>query len=173
MDAKYPLQMRAMHWLLALIILCLLAVGLYMESLSRDDQMRPTLYAMHKSFGVTVFLLLLLRIFFRVRLGVPALPDVISMLERRLALLGHYAFYVFMIVMPLSGFLMTNAFGFAVKLFGIELPRLIGPDRDLGRTLETVHKFSAYLLIALIVLHVAGVIKHRLKDKVNLLQRMI
>lgn len=174
MDAKYPLQMRIMHWLLAVLVLCLLGVGLYMAGLPRDDTMRPTLYALHKSFGVTVLLLATLRLCFRLRfrLRIPPLPAAIPAIEAKLASLGHLGFYGLMFLMPLSGFLMTNFFGFTVNLFGIGLPKLVGPDRDLGHKLADVHEYAAYLLIGLIILHVAGVVKHRLVEKINLLDRM-
>ncbi len=170
---KYPLAIRITHWLMALLIIALLTVGLIMTGISRSDSLHKTLYGLHKSFGVVVLCLWLLRVCLRLKLGVPALPEAIPATDKKLAYSGHYLFYLFMIAMPLSGILMTNAFGFPVSFFGFELPRLIGADKPMGQIFRDFHGYAAYALIGLIGLHVAGVIKHRLKERVNLLQRMI
>ncbi len=173
MEAKYPLPIRITHWIMALLIISLLAVGLIMADMPRENPLRGTLYGLHKSFGVLVFLLCFLRITFRVRLGVPAFPEVVPALDRKFAHMTHYAFYLFMLAMPLSGYLMSNSFGFPVKFFGIELPRLIGPDKTLGHLFGNFHYYAGLTLIAVILLHVAGVVKHRITERINLLQRMI
>lgn len=170
--AKYPASIRVLHWLMAIIIVTLICVGLTMEDLPKGDPLRDTLFALHKSFGVTIFLLLVLRVILRMRLGVPALPQVIPATERLFATLGHYALYLFMLIMPLSGFLMTNSFGFPVKFFGVELPKLVGTNKDMGHFYNEIHEIAGYTLIGVITLHVVAVIWHRIKG-VNLLERII
>jgi len=170
---KYPLAIRVTHWLMAIIIIGLLCVGLIMTSLPKEDPLRNTLFMLHKSFGILVFILFFVRIFFRVRLGGLPLPEVIPPLERTLAHAGHHTLYLFMVIMPLSGFLMTEAFGRPVPFFGLTMPKVIGVDKDLGHLLDGVHDYGAYILIAILVLHVGAVIWHRVKEHVNLLDRMI
>lgn len=169
---KYPLIMRALHWLMAFVIILLIAVGLRMTDIPRSDPMHDTIYALHKSLGVTALLLCLLRIYFRLRLSMPPMPQVISALEQKLAHAGHYLFYAFGLAMPISGYLMTNAFGFPVKFFGLELPKVIGADKALGGMLADFHSYAGFTLIGLIALHVAGVVKHYVSEHVNLLKRM-
>jgi cytochrome b561 len=70
-----------------------------------------------------------------------------------------------MILVPLSGFLMSNSFGFPVKIFGIELPMLVGTNFELGKILAEAHELCAYGLLGLIIAHVLAVIKHRFFDK--------
>lgn len=170
---KYHPLLRALHWFMALCIIGLLAVGLYMTSLPRDLPLRADLYALHKSFGVTVLVLAFIRVALRMRLGAPALPSVIPAIERLMAHLGHTGLYFFMFALPLSGIIMSNSFGFAVKWFGVELPRIIGIDKDRGHMAEEAHELMAYLLIGLIALHVAGALKHLIKEKLNLFKRMM
>lgn len=170
---KYPLSIRILHWLMALLIIGLLCLGLYMEGLPKEDPMRMTLYGLHKSFGVTVFILFLLRWFLRARLGVPPLPDAITAFEKLSAKLGHYALYVFMAAMPLSGYLMSSFGGHPVKLFGLELPNVVEKNPDLSKFFREFHEYAAYTLSAVLSLHVFAVIYHRVKERVNLLSRML
>jgi len=170
---KYSLPIRILHWIIALLIIGLITVGLIMSDLPKDAPNRPLLYSVHKSFGVTVLFLAVLRFALRLRLGGPPLPLAIPAMERILAQLGHYAFYGFMIAMPVSGYIMSNSFGLSVKWFGIELPKLFPTDRETGHLAADFHSLAAYSLIGLILLHVAGVVKHYLKERINLLSRMI
>ena len=161
-----------MHWLMAIIIISLIALGLIMGEIPHENPMRGNLYMMHKSFGVLVFLLFFIRISLRLRYGTPPLPEAIPSKERKLAHLGHYAFYFFMVAMPVSGYLMSSYFGFTVPFFGLALPKLTGIDRAAGGFFADMHGLLAYVLIGLIILHIAGVIKHWLSEKINLLKRM-
>lgn len=172
MADKYSLSMRVIHWLMAVIVISLLIIGLVMTDISRDDPLRKTLYDLHKSFGIIVFLLCILRILVRSRATVPPLPEIIPLIERVLARSGHYLFYLLMLAMPVSGYLMVNSFGFSVKLFGIDLPKIVNADREFGSLMSDFHSAAGFTFIGIIGLHVMGVIKHYLKERVNLLRRM-
>ncbi len=170
---KYPLSLRITHWLMAIIIVGLLIIGPIMGDMPRTDPLRDTLFSLHKSFVVLVLLLFCVRVFLRLRLGVPALPGVISVIEQKLAHFGHYAFYGFMFIMPVSGILMTNLFGFPVHFFGVALPGIIGADKAVAHIVANFHSVAGFTLMGVVALHVAGVIKHRVKEGVNLLDRML
>ncbi len=117
--------------------------------------------------------LVALRLAVRLKGPVPELPSSISRIEGLLAKAAYVVFYLLMFGTPLVGFLMTNAFGFKVSWFGLELPKLIdAPDRALGRQLSALHTYMAYTLLVLAMIHVSAVIKHYVVDKVNLLTRM-
>ncbi len=169
---KYPFSIRLLHWLIAVMIIGLLTIGLIMTGMAHDNPSRATLYSLHKSFGITVLLLGLLRLWLRLRLYIPPLPEALPALERKLAHYGHYMFYVFMVAMPVSGYVMSTSYGLPVKWFGLELPRLLTVDKARGQLAADFHAWAAYTLIALIVLHVAGVLKHLIKERINLLARM-
>ncbi len=173
---KYPLLSRILHWLMAVIILVLLAVGIYMTKfISSDSESRMAIYNLHKSFGVLALILVTIRIINRFINKPPALPETIIKIEVIASHLAHGLLYLFMIIIPLSGYLMSNSFGYPVYFFSIQMPFLIAQNFELGKIFAQIHEIAAYLLIATIVLHVCGVIKHRFFDKPenDVLKRMI
>ncbi len=170
--AHYPRFMVALHWLMAVVIFGMIGSGWYMSTLSGEDTLRPLLYDLHKSFGVTALFLVILRLFIRVRSPKPALPASFKPLEVKAAHAGHGLLYLLMIVVPVSGYAMSTMFGFPVKWFGVELPKLLPVDRLLARDVKELHELLAYTLLAVVAVHVAAVIKHKVLDRVNLLPRM-
>lgn len=169
---RYARAVRVLHWSMALLIIGMLAAGLVMTSLAKDDPIRGTIYFWHKSFGVLLLCLAAVRLMARLQSFVPPLPLRIPAWQRRIAHLSHYAFYGFFFALPLSGILMSQSFGFAVPFFGVPLPRIFPPDRAMAENAEAAHAWLAYALMALIGLHAAGVIKHWLAERINLLKRM-
>jgi cytochrome b561 len=170
---KYPLIIRVLHWLMAALIIGLLTVGLIMTGMDRSDPLRNQLYSLHKSFGVTVLVLAVLRLALRLRLGIPALPQAIKALERLFAHLGHMGLYFFMLVIPLSGIVMSNSYGYGVSWFGLELPHIVGVDKERGHFAADAHELLAYALIGLISLHVLGALKHYVRERINLFKRIL
>ena len=120
--SKYPKPMVALHWIMAIVILGMIACGWYMAELEGEDPLRPVLYDLHKSFGVTALVLVLFRIVLRFSSEKPSLPESFSKLEIKAANAGHVLLYVLMVAVPLSGYAMSTLFGFPVKWFGLELP---------------------------------------------------
>lgn len=169
---RFHVTLRIIHWLMAVIILSLLAMGLYMTGLEREDALRGTLYGLHKSFGVLVLLLLAVRLFLRVATHVPALPKLYPLWERGLAHLGHFALYLLMFGVPMAGIAMSNSGGHPVKFFGVVVPPLFEQNKEFGGLAHEAHWLLAYVLIGVIGLHLAGVIKHRFIDKQDILYRM-
>lgn len=170
---KYPFSIRLLHWLIALFIIALLTVGFVMTGMDKADPLRGTLYGLHKSFGVTVLMLAVLRLSLRLKLGTPPLPAVIPALERTLAGLGHGTLYAFMFLMPISGYVMSTSYGLPVKWFGLALPRLVDVDKARGALAADIHYFAAYALIGLLAAHVGAVAFHYFRQRVNLLRRML
>ena len=169
---KYPLPMRLMHWLVALIILTLLGVGLYMTELPKEDANRGLLYGLHKSFGVTVLLLFALRLALHDSARVPSYPAFMKWWEIRLSKGVNKFLYAAMVAMPLTGYIMSDGFGFGVKWFGMALPKLFETNRAAGELAGELHEAIAWMLIGAIALHLLGAIKHWLVDKSNILKRM-
>ena len=172
---KYSLVQRVLHWLMAILILGLIAVGWYMEGLERGVPNRGELYGLHKSFGMLVLFLVMFRIVVRWRKGAPPLPETLSASVHRAAHIAHYILYGFMVAIPLSGYFMSSFGGYSVKFFGIQLPSVVPENKDIGRFFHEAHGILAYILLAIITLHVAGAIKHRWFDKKenDVLQRML
>lgn len=172
---KYPLSSRIIHWLMALIIIFLLALGIYMTGLSKEDPSRMEIYSLHKSLGAIALILIFLRILNRLVKPAPKLPETLVKSERILAHLAHIGLYVLMIVVPLSGYLMSNYFGYPVQIFGIQMPTLVQTNFDIGKIFHETHEIAPYILLGLVSLHILGALKHRFFDKPenNVLKRMI
>lgn len=162
---KYHISIRVLHWLMALLVICTIALGFLMDS--------PNLYGIHKSIGVTLLILLSLRILSRLRTKSPEIPSEIKSVERRLAKLGHFALYSLLLLMPVSGWLMSNFAGYPVKLWGMATFTVVEKNKEFAGIANEVHEYLAYALIAMIVLHVVGFLKHLIVDKLNLLRRIL
>ena len=172
MNNTYTPVAKGLHWLMAVLILGLLALGIYMSDLPLSPQ-KLELYSWHKWFGVTVFLLLWLRLAWRVTHRPPALPEPLSAPMRLAAHAGHAALYLLMLAIPLSGWLMSSAKGFQTVWFGVlPIPDLLGRDRELGDLLQQVHKLLNLLLMLTLAGHVLAALWHHFVLKDDTLRRM-
>lgn len=173
MVTKYHLSLRVLHWLMALVILTLIAVGWYMTGLEDNDPLRNTLYPLHKSFGMLALLLVSIRILVRLWTVVPPLPKTFPQWVKLLSTWVHRLIYVFMFAIPLSGYTMSMAGGYGVKMFGLTVPNFLPKDKTIAGIAHTFHHYLPYILLGVLVLHIGGVIKHRFFDKEDVLPRML
>ena len=172
MNATYTRTAKSLHWLMALLLIGLLALGFYMQDLPLSPE-KLQLYAWHKWAGVSAFLLVLLRLSWRLAHTPPPLPASMPRTMQLAAHAGHLLLYGLMIVIPLSGWLMSSAKGFQTVWFGVlPIPDLIGKDKATGELLALVHKSLNLLFVAAILGHVAAALKHHFIDKDGLLDRM-
>ena len=164
---------KLLHWLIALAVVGLLCVGWYMHEMPNSpDKIR--IYALHKSFGITVLTLMLVRVAWRWSNPRPALPSTMKGWERTLAGVVHGGLYAALLAMPLSGWLFNSASNFPLKWFGLfKMPALTGPDRDLKLLAQDVHWALSWVIVTLVVLHVAGALKHHFVDRDDVLKRMM
>ena len=171
---KYNLPMRVIHWLMSVTIIGLLAIGIYMTGLEDANPQKWDFYALHKSFGMVVMILIFTRIFIRLFSKTPALPQKISNFEQKLASLGVLLLYIGMLALPLSGYIMSVTAGYGVVAFGIAVPDLLSfKCAKLSNIMHEAHVTGAYIFIAIIVFHILGMLKHIIIDKVNLLKRIV
>lgn len=170
---RYTGTAITLHWLMAVMLICLLAVGFFMHGLPLSP-FKLKIYSWHKWAGVSVFLLVWLRLIWRITHRPPALPDSMGALVRGMAHLGHALLYLLMIVIPLSGWLMSSAKGVQTVYFGVlPLPNLLAPDQALGERLQFAHMMLNYLLIAVVLGHAGAAFKHHVIDKDDVLRRML
>lgn len=165
----------AIHWLMALAILGMLGLGLYMV---QGEHLH--LYHLHKSIGVLLLFAILGRLWYRLRRGWPAPAGKYPRHERLLAKASHWCLLVGVLLMPLSGMLYSSAKGYGVALFSLQLfPKNIGPEgiepfhAGLAATARQAHGLLGYMLLAIIVLHLLGALKHHFIDRDNTLRRML
>jgi cytochrome b561 len=135
------------------------------------DKLR--LYSYHKWIGITVLLLVAVRVSWRLSHVPPPLPASVAAWQRQASAVVHGLLYLLMIAIPLSGWLMSSAKGFQTVWFGVlPLPDLIGKDKALGDQLAEVHKILNFTLLALVVLHVGAALQHHFIEHQPFLQRM-
>ncbi len=182
---RYTAVAIALHWLIAIAIILQLASGLWMTD-AIDEPATQNLafqvYQWHKSLGLTVLILSLLRLLWRLTHHAPGLPGGMAAWERLAAKLTHVLFYVLMIGLPLTGWVVVSAskFGLPTLYWGLfEWPHLpfadMAPDAKAGLegTFGEVHEMLAYVTIALLVLHIGAALKHHIINHDDVLGRML
>lgn len=176
---RYGIIAMALHWLIALGIIAMVPLGLYMHELEGSD-LKFTLYQWHKSIGITILLLSLGRLIWRLINPVPPAPAHMRGWERVAAVATHWGFYALMIGIPFSGWAMVSAspWGIPTVLYGvIEWPHLAPlanaeNKAALEETLKEVHEILAFTAIGLFVLHVGAALRHAIVLKDGVLKRM-
>jgi cytochrome b561 len=164
---------KALHWLMAILLFGLLALGFYMQDLPLSPQ-KLQLYSWHKWAGVTAFLLVLFRLAWRATHRPPPLPAHMPPVMQLAAHAGHALLYLLMIVIPLSGWLMSSAKGFQTVWFGVlPIPDLVEKNQELGDLLQTVHLSLNLSFVAVLVGHIGAALKHHFIDRDDVLTRML
>jgi len=165
---RYPLSLRFLHWTRALLVLGMLGAGWLMTSLGDAVPLKyGTLYPLHKSVGLLIFGLVVIQIAIRLRTTLPPSPHAIAPWEGRLSKLVHTAMYILLISVPLMGYAMSSSYthGDGIAFFGFPVAELLPKDDANFALFQWIHKVSAYVLLALIGLHLTAVVKHRFFDK--------
>ncbi|MEG0922468.1 MAG: cytochrome b [Comamonas sp.] len=176
-NTRYSGTAIALHWVLALALIGIFAFGLYMTSLPFSPT-RLKYFNWHKWAGMTILILSVLRIVWRITHRPPALPAKMAQAMpawQHVAHHGvHHVMYALFFAVPLMGWIYSSAAGFPIVLFGVlPLPDLVGKSPELAAALKPWHGYLAYTLAALVVLHIAALIKHQLIDRDGLLSRML
>jgi cytochrome b561 len=164
---------KLLHWLGAVLILLLLAHGGWMTHLAPRGPERLAHYAWHAKLGYDLLALLVLGLLWRWTHEVPPLPDGLKPWERVAAHLGHLGLFVLMFATPLTGWAMagTGPTPFNQDVFGIPIPLFV-TGGALHRPLEHTHKYLAYALAALVIVHIAGALHHHFVRRNTVLRRM-
>lgn len=178
----YGAVAKLLHWLIAIAIIGMLAAGKYMTDLE-IGQDRFDLTQLHKSIGLTILGLTLLRILWRLVNRQPELPAHMSALERMAAKGTHVVFYALMLAIPLSGWALASAskYNIPTVYFGtVEVPHLPyistlprDEKKDAEDIAEEAHELLANLMILLLALHIAAALKHHFWDRDDVLTRML
>lgn len=174
---RYNFAAITLHWVMALAFFAQLTMGFVMTMAPIDKSLQFHMFQWHKSLGILLLLAFFLRLAIRLFTLHPALPTTLNPVEKWLANVVHKALYVWMLLLPLSGWLIVSAspFGLPTYVFGwFEWPHIPGVagNAAIKELAEEVHEFLAYSFILLIGLHIAGSFKHLIIDKVNILPRM-
>ena len=170
---RYTPTAIALHWLAALLIFSAFPLGLYVHEMALSP-LKLKLLSYHKWLGVTIFLLTVARIAWRATHTPPPLAATIPLWQQQVAHVLHLLLYILLLLIPLSGWLMSSAKGFPVVYLGlVQLPDLVGKDKLLGDLLAEVHKLLNFSLLALVGMHVGAALKHHFIDRDDTLRRML
>jgi cytochrome b561 len=169
---RYDRFSVVLHWLLAVLIVGQIALGLWITGLPKDDSgLRAAWFNVHKSWGMVLGLLIVLRLAWALlRPRVAALPQARPL---QLAASGaHRLLYALMLAVPLSGFFGSVFSGYPIRFFGLALPRLASRWDGAKELLSSVHHWSASALVLLVALHLLAVLYHQCIARDALLRRM-
>ena len=165
---------RLLHWLGAIIILLLLGHGWWMTHMAeRPDRLAH--YNGHAALGYDLLALLILRLLWRWANPVPALPDELQRWEKIAARAGHFGLYLLMLASALTGWALAGTFRAPMDkdVFGLTVPAIfVSQDRAMHELLDQSHTILSYLLAVLIVVHIAGAVRHHFIKRNNVLRRM-
>lgn len=164
----------AFHWLVAVAVLFMIGLGWTMGDIPRGTPERTFWFNLHKSIGVTVALVVILRLLWRWRNPPPPLPASVPPWQVNASKISHALLYLCLILMPLSGFAASQFTKYGVTYFGLfKIPPLGFENRVIYELLQGVHGVTASLLVLLILVHVAAALKHLLINRDGVFQRML
>lgn len=166
---KYDRVQIILHWLIAVLIFAMIGLGLFMVELPKQSELPPGeesvrafYFLLHKSLGITTAMLILVRIVWRVTHKAPPLPASIPQWQQKAASAIHGLLYAAMIAVPVSGYLQSMYSKYHTKFWGMELPRLAEANNELKALFGEVHEYLAFAFIAVIAIHIAAAVKHRI-----------
>lgn len=163
----------ALHWLIAIMILGQLLLGTIAAE-ARISPLKLDLFAWHKSVGVSILVLVVLRIAWRLGNPPPNAPEGIMVWEERVAKAGHRLLYLLMVAVPVTGWWVSDTSRIPFRLFRtFPVPDLMAPDRELSELAADVHGVLAMLLLAVIVVHILAAFRHHFVLRNDTLLRML
>lgn len=171
--AAYRPPAKALHWLTAAAIFCVVPLGFAMNAANPGPE-QGRLYDLHRSVGTLILALVALRLLWRLYSPAPSPVPGLPQWQIRAARFTHYAMYVLLFTVPLLGWAGTSAFGAPIKVFGLfELPPLLDKNRELAELLVPTHMILALTLVAFVLLHTAAALHHHFIRKDATLRRML
>jgi len=172
-DARWGSVARILHWTIAVLIIGLVVVGLLMQEMP-NSLTKLKVYAWHKSFGLTVLALVLIRLGWRLFDRRPGYPAGMPRWQQRLSSAAHGLMYLLMLWMPLSGWLYNSASNFPLRWFDlVRIPPLAAPDPALKQLALSFHVYGFYLLGLLFTVHVGAALHHHFVKRDATLARML
>ena len=164
MGSRYNRTARLLHWLIAALLIAQFAFGWWLGDVPRNTPARGYYVNLHKSTGLIIGLLILLRMGWRLMHSAPPLPRTVPRWQQALAAASHLGLYVCMVLMPLSGYLASNFSKFGVKVFNVVvLPPWGSDDKLLYTVFNQTHKITAVVLLGLVTVHVLAALRHGLQ----------
>ena len=164
---------RFFHWLIAALILAQIALGIAAVNWALSPT-KLNLFFWHKSIGITVLLLVAVRLLWRFTNPVPDLPENMPGWERYAAHTSHFLLYVAMVGLPVSGWVLSSASGVPFRIFWtVPLPAIVVVDKETAEVAKQVHHAFVFLLIPLLIAHIGAALRHHYVKHDDILKRML
>jgi len=169
---RYTRTAIALHWAIAVLVIVQFAWGWWMQGIPKQPVgPRVDAFNLHKSIGMTILALMVVRIGWRVAHRPPSLRG-LPRWQVNAAHANHLLLYAALVIQPLAGYLGSEFSGFPVKFFGLTLPSWTAKNAAMKDLMSAVHLATSWVIAAIVVLHVAAALKHALVDRNHLLARM-
>ena len=178
---RYGAISQALHWLIVALIIVQYVLAQLAEAAGNERAAHPAaalqqlaLLARHKSFGLTIFALAVLRLLWRWYSPPPPFPAAMPRWQVNTARLTHYAFYALLFLLPMSGVVMSAASNYPVSYFGLfTIPNVVAPDEALKDIMKERHEMLFDMLVVVAIVHVGAALKHHFVDRDDVLRRML
>ena len=171
---RYGRVSRMLHWTIAILFIAMIPMGIFMTMVPEGTPWRLEYYVVHKTIGVIIFALVVVRLIWNRRSRRPDLHPAVGTLERKLAHGAHTLLYALMIAMPITGFVMTSYFGAPTYFFVWETPPLWGKSESATAAWGVLHKYLLpYLIFVILGAHILGALKHQFIDGHKIFRRMV
>jgi cytochrome b561 len=172
-ELRYGVIAQVFHWAVVALVIAQFVLAIKAHDLPLGPA-KIAVLAQHKSIGLTIFGLAVLRLVWRLLNPVPALPPTTPHWQRIVAHVSHGALYALILITPLFGWMMSSARNFPVSWFGLfTLPDLVSPDKAKYELFHGIHKTLAITLASIAVVHVLAALKHHFLDRDDVLRRML
>lgn len=173
LSGGYPGTSKFLHWLVAISVLTIIPVAYFMGRVA-EGPLQNNLYNFHKSLGVLIFVLMILRVINRLAVGAPAPDPTLKRWERALSSAVHGLLYFLLLVMPILGYVANSAYGAPTPFFGLfDLPPIVAKNEPLSEQLFTAHRRMGWLVAILAAMHIAAALQHYVIRRDGVLQRML
>ena len=170
---RYNNVSQALHWITAILVLAILPIAWVMTTMARDNPMVGTLFTIHKSLGVTIFVVVALRVLWRGIRPAPALPWTLESWEVWLARINHVLLYLVLIAMPVSGYITSAASNHPVRYFGLFTLPMLPENKPLAENAGEFHETLAWVVYFLVATHVLATAYHLIVKRDGILNRML
>jgi cytochrome b561 len=169
----YPPTSKLLHWLIAACVLTTAPVAILMVRIG-EGPVQNTLYNLHKSLGVLILVLMVLRLINRLVAGAPVPDPKIEPWQHTVSSIVHGSLYVLLLAMPVVGYFANSAYGASTPFFGLfDLPPIVGHNEALSTQLFAIHRWTGWLVILLALMHIGAALQHHFIHGDNVLRRML
>jgi cytochrome b561 len=171
---RYDPVAQGLHWLVAALAVAVVGLGLTIPEAARGNTARFLILLLHRSLGITIFAVMVVRLLWRCRHAPPPLPEHMAPIERHLATAAHWMLYVLFLGMPLTGYLNSAAAGHSVDFFGVlTIPPLLPENPRLAQIAIALHLAGQWLVYLFVAMHSAAALIHHFVRRDDVMVRML